>query len=389
MRYFGFIIFFTVFFSIYIGGNYYVFTRGWQAIPNIFWLKVLYIILFIILAASFILNRFTGHTDLITFHHALAWTGSFWLAALVYFFFAVLLIDIIRLINSGLHFLPLCATPEYTKLKIIALCSSIFVVVILLAAGFYNASHPVIKNLDIGISKLSGKKEIKIVAVSDIHMGTIVENGRLNKLVNLVNAQNPDLIVLAGDILDEVQSPILHEHLGTPLKRLSAPLGVYAILGNHEYYGGIEKSIKYIRSLNLKLLIDSVVNIDQVLTLIGRDDIGSVNRYRKKRKSISELMAGVDTLMPVVLLDHQPYNLKEVTGCGIDLQISGHTHNGQFWPFNYLTRAIFELSWGYKKIGTTHFYVSSGYGTWGPPIRIGNKPEIVVFNIRMKDQKPN
>jgi uncharacterized protein len=385
MKYAGFIIFFSLFFSIYIGGNYYVFTRGLQALPNIFWLKVLYISVFFILAVSFILNRFTGYTDLTALHHILAWTGSFWLAALVYFFLAVLLIDIIRLFNSGFHFLPLSASPEYVKLKILTLCISIFVVVLLLTAGFYNALHPVIKNLDIELSKSSGKKEIKVVAVSDIHMGTVVENGRLNKLVDLVNAQNPDLIVLAGDILDEVQSPILHEHLGSPLKRLSAPLGVYAILGNHEYYGGIDKSIKYIKSLEIQLLIDSVVDIDHILTLVGRDDIGSVNMYRKKRKSIGELMAGVDTLRPVILLDHQPYNLKAASGCGIDLQISGHTHNGQFWPFNYLTRAIFELSWGYKKIGNTHFYISSGYGTWGPPIRIGNRPEIVVFNIRMKE----
>jgi predicted MPP superfamily phosphohydrolase len=99
------------------------------------------------------------------------------------------------------------------------------------------------------------------------------------------------------------------------------------------------------------------------------------------RKSLDTLVSGIDKSRFTVLLDHQPYNLNDAVENGIDLQISGHTHHGQMFPFNFITKAIFEVSRGYKQIENTHFYVSTGFGTWGPPIRVGNRPEIVVFNI--------
>jgi hypothetical protein len=311
--------------------------------------------------------------------------GAFWLAALVYFLFAVVICDLVRLVNVGFHFLPDAVTQEYAKLKVIALISAFIAVSILLIAGHINATHPKIQQLRIEINKpFSEKKELKIVAISDIHLGVLVGRKRLERMVKLVQSQQPDMIVLVGDILDEVQAPIFKENIGEPLTKLQSPFGVYAIPGNHEYIGGIQQAEKYLKSLGLRYLRDSVVNINEQLVLIGRDDRGNVGQMGNRRKTVQELVAGIDTSKFIIMLDHQPFHLKDAANAGVDLQLSGHTHSGQFWPFNLIIHAIFELDHGYKKIGKTHFYVSSGFGSWGPPVRIGNRPEIVVIDLILK-----
>ncbi|HOY50940.1 MAG TPA: metallophosphoesterase, partial [Prolixibacteraceae bacterium] len=120
------------------------------------------------------------------------------------------------------------------------------------------------------------------------------------------------------------------------------------------------------------------------VVVAGREDITGERMFQKKRKSLQDLLAGSDTTRPVILMDHQPYHLAEVARHPVDLQVSGHTHHGQLWPFNFITRAIFEISAGYGKIGHTHFYVSPGVGTWGPPIRTSSRPEVIVLEISGK-----
>ena len=126
---------------------------------------------------------------------------------------------------------------------------------------------------------------------------------------------------------------------------------------------------------------DTSLLIDQRFYLVGRDDRDKSRFTGKKRKELGELMQHVDLSRPVILMDHQPFNLEKARELGVDLQVSGHTHHGQLWPFNYITNAIYELSYGYKQIGQTHFYVSTGFGTWGPPVRLGNRPEIVQIKL--------
>jgi uncharacterized protein len=156
---------------------------------------------------------------------------------------------------------------------------------------------------------------------------------------------------------------------------------VYAITGNHEYIGGATRACKYLESHGIKMLRDTALFIDNSFWLAGREDRDIARFDGQNRKPLNEIMGKVDFKNPVILMDHQPFHLKEVANAGVDLQLSGHTHHGQIWPFNYITQAIYEVSMGYKRIENTHFYVSCGYGGWGPPIRIGNRPEIV--NIRL------
>lgn len=376
-------IFYLIFFSVYLSGNYYIFIRGWQALPNIFAVKLIYTILFWVISLSFMISRFTGKQSFFTIHKITTWIGSYWLAAALYFFLVVLLFDIVRLANHFVTFLPLAESPLYLNLKLYAFVFVLLTVIFLLITGNYNARRPVIKNFEISIPKKNEKHPVlKIAMVSDIHLGSLVYEKYLTKLTQTINAEKPDMVLMVGDILDEELSPVIRNDIGKPFRLLNPKLGVWAIPGNHEHIGNFNKAINYIKSLNINLLIDSSVLIDNSFYLIGRNDKDAPRFGNAKRKPLKEIMQGVDTNLPLILMDHQPSNLNDAIDNEIDLQVSGHTHNGQFFPFNLITRKVFELSYGYLQKGKTHFYVSSGFGTWGPPVRIGSKPEIVFINVR-------
>ena len=193
----------------------------------------------------------------------------------------------------------------------------------------------------------------------------------------MINAQHPDLILISGDLIDNSVVPLYTENMAEELGDLKAPMGIYMVLGNHEYISGIDESIRYIKSTPIQLLRDSVVTLPNGIQLIGRDD-----RHNRKRRSLQELMVNVDKSKPIILLDHQPFDLEETEAAGIDLQFSGHTHHGQIWPISWVTESIFEQSHGYRQWGNSHVYVSSGLSLWGPPFRIGTHSEMVIFNFQ-------
>lgn len=381
----AFIVFLTIVIIIYGLVNFYIYSRAVQALPPGSLLRTVFIIIFWLLVASFVLARFLERAYPCDFTEAVTWIGSFWLGMMVFFLLAVILVDLARLANHFFHIFPSFFYIDYEKTKLIALLITIGAVSLLTAAGFINARVPKIKELDIRVNKIiSGEKSLKIVMASDIHMGTLIARRRTNYLVDKINSLDPDIILFAGDVVDEDLAPVIRRNLGGTLSNLRSRYGVYAITGNHEYIGGAEKAVRYLTDHGIKMLRDTAVRIDDRFYLVGRDDRDKKRFTGKERKPLQEIMKGVDTSYPVILMDHQPFNLIHVSRQGIDLQLSGHTHHGQIWPFNYITNGIYELSWGYLQMGETHFYVSSGFGSWGPPIRIGNRPEIVVIRIHFK-----
>jgi uncharacterized protein len=164
-----------------------------------------------------------------------------------------------------------------------------------------------------------------------------------------VQALNPDIILLAGDVLDEDLEPVLRQNIGKTLQRLHAPMGVYAVMGNHEYIGGAEPAYNYLTSHGIHVIRDSVVKIGNSFYLIGREDRDKPRFSGKERLPLDVLIAKADTSFPLLFMDHQPYYPEKAAELGIDLQVSGHTHHGQLWPLNYITSAIFTVSQGYKK----------------------------------------
>ncbi len=217
--------------------------------------------------------------------------------------------------------------------------------------------------------------DYKLVMASDLHLGYHNTRADLARWVDLINAEQPDLILIAGDIIDNSIRPLLEENMASEFRRLQAP--VYACLGNHEYYSGEQRAEKFYREAGICLLRDSSVVVDSALVIIGRDD-----RFSRRRKPLEQLVSDATTHPFTILLDHQPHALEQAEKCGIDFQLSGHTHRGQVWPISWITDAIYECSWGSHRRSGTQYYVSSGLGIWGGKYRIGTQSEYVVATLR-------
>lgn len=161
------------------------------------------------------------------------------------------------------------------------------------------------------------------------------------------------------------------------MKQMQAPLGVYGVLGNHEYYGGaIPEFLQEMKKIDIHIMLDEVIKIEDSFYLVGRRD-----KTERDRQSFEELMSTVDKSLPVIAMDHQPFALKQAEESGVDLLLSGHTHRGQMAPNHLITRRMYELDWGYVQKGVFHAIVSSGFGFWGPPLRLGSRSEVIQIEV--------
>ena len=379
----AFIIFIVIVLAVYGLVNSYIFIRGLQAIPTGSAIRPWYIAAFWGIASTFVLARILERTYPCGFTGIITWIGSFWLAFMLYFILVALFVDVARGINHFVHIFPPSFYVDYQKTKLIVLVSSLALVTLIVATGFINARIPRIKTLELHVAKaVKGEKSLNIVMASDVHLGTLIAKRKANRLVATINALHPDIVLFAGDVVDEDLAPVINNNLGANLLQIQSKLGVYAVTGNHEYIGSVEPAVKYLREHGITVLRDTAMLIDHRFYLVGREDRDKPRFTGKPRKELSELMKPVERSFPVILLDHQPFNLERSVEQGVDLQLSGHTHHGQLWPFNHITTAIYEISCGYKLISHTHFYVSTGFGTWGPPVRLGNRPEIVQIILK-------
>jgi predicted MPP superfamily phosphohydrolase len=208
-------------------------------------------------------------------------------------------------------------------------------------------------------------------------MGTA--RGQLEKYIRRINGQQPDLILIGGDLIDNSIVPVRERQMEQVLSQLHAKLGIYMVPGNHEYISGLADCASFLRRTPIHLLQDSVVTLPNGIRIVGRDD-----RSNRRRKPLSQLAGDSDAALPLIVLDHQPVELAQAVEAGVDLLFCGHTHNGQVWPMNWLTSRLFEIAYGYEKRGNTNIYVSSGLALWGPPFRIGSRSEMVVFNLSFR-----
>jgi uncharacterized protein len=385
MRLVQFLIFFGIVLTIHTLLNYYIFSRGLKTFEPGSVIRKLYIIGFWTLAASFFAGRILEKVYLSHLSDLFTWAGSFWLAAMLYLFLAVLFIDVLRLADKLFPFLhhlqgTILASKPY--LLTIGVATAVFLIVL---AGHINALNPRTHRLSINVPMDHADREnIRIALVTDVHLGTIVGRSRLEKIVNKINGLHADVILFSGDIVDEDLAPVIRQNLGKTLQQLKAPLGVFGVTGNHEYIGGAEQAVAYLEGHGIKMLRDTVVILYDKVLLGGRDDIQSNRFAGLNRKTLSEISSGIEDDQFLILLDHQPTGIPEAVESEVDLILCGHTHHGQLWPLNYITQAMFAVSWGYKKIKNTHVYVSSGIGSWGPPVRIGNRPELVEITLHFR-----
>jgi predicted MPP superfamily phosphohydrolase len=314
--------------------------------------------------------------------HLLVVAGSLYLGAMFYMVLFTVLADCVRLGDHLFHFFPRSFLDNpYPALRIVwlALAGALCVTI---GVGNWIATHPVLRCLDLTVAKKSSAMSgLTLAVVSDIHFGTVLGEGHMKKIVRLVKAARPDLVLLAGDVFDEDIDDKQRATIVGLLKELGCPLGVYAITGNHDYYSGLAKAVSVLGEGGVIVLQDSSVVINKAFNLIGRKDL-TAKRLEEGRKSLKEIMEPIDRNLPCVLMDHQPFHLEEAEANGVDVQFSGHTHHGQLFPLNLLYRWIYETSWGHIQKGKTQIVVSCGAGTWGPPMRTNSPSE--VLKIRMK-----
>ena len=357
--------FFILVIVSYILGNVYIFVRGLQALGHLSLVfRVTYIVLFWVCALLLFASFAVRNAPQIPFNigHTIFTIGAGWLVFLLYMVIFLAFTDFVKLFNKSFHY---------------GFAISLMLTMCILIYGYINYKLPNKQVINIFINKsITTGDNLRIVAVSDWHLGFGTEKGQLKKNIDRINALKPDIIIIGGDLIDNSVVPVASQEMEKELNRLEAPLGIYMAPGNHEYISGLRQCEEYLKKTKIQLLIDSVVTLPCGLQIIGRNDYSNRNRM-----TANELARITDTSKPIILIDHQPYNLNEAQQIGVDLQFSGHTHNGQIFPINILTNYLFEISYGYEKREQTHFYVSSGLALWGPPFRIGSNSEIVVFDI--------
>ena len=320
----------------------------------------------------------------------LIYIGAYYLGLMVLLFVGFLVGDIVRLISlmvprSVLDGQLVLLTSQNWRIGIIILAF------LGLIAGHFNARTLRVRTLDIDIAKnVPGRATLNVVMASDIHLGTIINTHRLQKIVQQINGLNPDIVLLVGDVVDEDVDKLVEQDMAPVLAMLHARLGKFAVTGNHEFISGNpQMAARYLKEAGVKMLEDDVALIENQVYIVGRTDRSARQFTGVRRLPLEQLTGALDRTKPIILMDHQPFNLADAEENGLDLQVSGHTHHGQIWPFNYITKRIYEVSWGYLQKGSTQYYVSSGAGTWGPPIRLGNVPEVVQLKLHFKNSEPD
>ena len=379
-------LFFIVFILLFGSTGYYLYIRLTQAFEGAFVSSRWFLVAYTFLMISFILGKFIEQFYMGGLSHILVSIGSITLGFFFYALLSIVFIDLFRMVNHFIPFFPAFVTEHHQQAKFIAGIIATIVVFVIVGKGYLNAFKPHITDIKIEINKPKANfEELSIVALSDIHLGTMVNKAKVQRLIDAVNKINPDVVIIAGDNIDNNIKVVMHDQLLELFKQLKPKYGIYSCMGNHEYISGAHHELGYFEKNGIQMVRDTAILVSNQFYIIGRDDITVKRVTGKARKSITELSKEIDFEYPALLLDHQPFKLNETAEFPVDLQFSGHTHNGQIWPANYITGLLFEQDWGYLKKKNTHFYISAGFGTAGMPIRVGSHSELV--HIRMRNER--
>jgi uncharacterized protein len=297
----------------------------------------------------------------------------------LYVFLSVLLFDILLLINRIFRIISL------QKLKIPEVRRWCLVSILLLSATIvtggiinFKTIRTSLYNIEIP-GRSSSLRHLKIAFASDLHLQERTDPKFVRRFVEKIEEIKPDLMIFGGDILEGDGSVLQTRQFIQMLSNIHPKYGVYTVPGNHEYYAGQDDGSFFARA-GMKVLYDSYLVIDSLFTLAGRCDSHFAGRI-----SVQDLLVTAPSYLPLILVDHRPTELDQVVKTKADIQLSGHTHNGQLFPINLITGKVYELSWGHMKKGNTHFFVSSGVSLWGPHVRTTGKSEIMVIDVTFID----
>jgi uncharacterized protein len=300
----------------------------------------------------------------------LEFVGATWIGIILLLFVALGVADVITL---GGWLLPGLA-PRIRGWAVIAAG-------VLSAIGLVQGLRPpVLRDYEVQLAGLPPERDgLVLIEVSDLHLGTLINRDWMARLVKRVNGLQPDLVVVAGDVVDGNVGRV--EALRPVLTQLRAPLGVWAVTGNHEYYAGLEQCVRLFQDTGYTVLRDGWAEVAPGLVLAGVDDLTARRQFRLQGQPVEKALAKRPP-GATILLSHSPWQADTAASLGAGLMLSGHTHNGQIWPFNYLVRFRYPLMGGRYEIGGMTVIVCRGTGSWGPRMRLWRPAEIVRIKLR-------
>lgn len=360
--------------------NVYVFIRGRQLLPPKKMYRIPYTALFVIelliYLTGLIFNVDLPHEIL----KPILLIGTSWMVFIGYQTALLLIFDGFKLLGRWSRKIKRWQM-DRLNIRRGYFIASLLIVISAMCYGNYRFFHPTVNEYTLQINKkANGLDSLRVVMVADVHVGYLIDKGILNMYVDRIMEQNPDIILLVGDIIDYDLPPLQEQHMEEEFRRLKAPYGVFVTTGNHEYRLNAEEKIAWLGGqTGMTLLRDKAVKIADKFYVVGRED-----DHAENRKNLSDVMTTVDKSYPVIVMNHEPKNLSEESDLKADVAVYGHTHNGQLFPYNILINWIYEVGHGYKKKDNTHVYVTSGLGLAGPQYRIGTISEIVVLNLKFQ-----
>jgi predicted MPP superfamily phosphohydrolase len=380
-------MFWLLFFYLLIYGAVHaeLYLRVRPLLPRRWTLRFGLLAFFLIMVLLPILARVFERLDLIGLACATAWAAYLWMAfALFSWAFSLILWVLEWLLRGALSLASSKLSPGARAFLIIAAFP-----LALTVQGFalLEARNPVIEQVVIATPKLpAGRERLRLVQISDLHLGCMMDKARVARIINLVESQHPDILVATGDIVDGYIPH--HDHTAEKLAKIKAPLGKFAITGNHEYYAGLAESIDFIRRAGFTILRQQSATPAGLINLVGVDDSGRVGQGKTGPDELPSLRKAVPGLF-TILLKHRPW-VNPKSAELFDLQLSGHTHGGQVYPFRYLVALAYPHIAGlYPLAQGSWLYVNRGAGTWGPPIRLLATPEITVVDLLRDNTVPS
>jgi predicted MPP superfamily phosphohydrolase len=351
------------------------------------------VVLTLLLIAALALPRIIGVADSTWF----AWPGYVWFALVVYLFLALLVLEPVRLAlrpwvrRTSRNAIASEPTVEALNRRVFlaratavaAGAASVGVVGMGAASAL---GPPDLLRVPVRLRKLDPAfNGFRIALVSDIHLGPLSGRARTERIVRMINETEPDLVAIVGDLVDGSVADL--GAAAEPLRDLHSREGSFFVTGNHEYF--VEDSLSWLRELET-LGVQPLRNENTAIwrgaaafDLAGVNDIGGARR--SDPPDFDRALSGLDPSRPTVLLAHQPVQVEQAAARGVDLQLSGHTHGGQMWPFHYIVRAVQPSLAGLSTVGGTQLYVTRGAGFWGPPVRVGAPPDITLLALEREE----
>lgn len=342
--------------------------------------KKIFIMTYSFFVLSFIMGRFPLYAPI---KEVISWIGAFWIAVFVYLFLFFLVIDIVLFLGKLIRLIPSTLSP---KINSYATLVAVLCTAFTIGYGVVHATQ--IKNVsyDIKLDNTTLSKPLKIVLISDLHIGAINSERKLEKVILGINEVKPDIVFIAGDIFNDNFNIIDNPNKVISLfQSINSIYGVYASLGNHDSGKTFNQMSQLLEKSHVKLLNDEYVIVDNQFVVVGRVDPSPIGKFgHLKRKELSAVLPEVETSYPIIVMDHRPSSLEQYNGSSVDLVLCGHTHKGQFFPINLITNLLYTVDYGYyrKDENNPQIVVTSGAGIWGPPLRIGTTSEIVSITLK-------